>query len=210
MGITQIVRNFFGLKKLALIIAFFTLTPVTIVASVLTLVSFSNDMNLVSKPEVLAASPSESQKALVYAASTNKNTPSMNSQIISGDARPKIIHDYLNSQNSPLTPFAEKVVEAADKYGLDYRLLAAIAQKESGLCRRIPPDSHNCWGWGIHSKGTLMFDNYDEAIEVVSKGLREKYLDQGYVTPEQIMKKYAHPDSTTWADGVNMYMDQME
>ena len=55
-----------------------------------------------------------------------------------------------------------------------------------------------------------MFDSYPEALEVVAKGLRENYIDKGFVTPEQIMKKYAHPDSTTWAEGVNFYMDQLE
>ncbi|MCX7928238.1 MAG: hypothetical protein N2558_00945, partial [Patescibacteria group bacterium] len=56
----------------------------------------------------------------------------------------------------------------------------------------------------------LKFSNYDIAIETVAKGLKEKYIDRGYTTPELIMKKYAHPNSTTWADGVNMYMQKIE
>jgi hypothetical protein len=98
----------------------------------------------------------------------------------------------------------------ADKYTVDWRLITAIAMKESGLCRVIPQGSHNCWGWGIHSKGTLGFDTYEEGIEIVTRGLKEKYIDLGLVTPEKIMTKYAHPDSTTWAEGVTAYMNQLE
>ena len=105
--------------------------------------------------------------------------------------------------------YADFIVQTADKYGLDFRLLTAIAQKESGLCRVIPEGSNNCWGWGIHSEGTLGFDSYEEAIETVSKGLKENYIDLGYVSVEEIMAKYAHPSSTTWAEGVSFYMNQM-
>jgi hypothetical protein len=56
----------------------------------------------------------------------------------------------------------------------------------------------------------LGFDSFEEGIEIVSKGLKEYYIDLGYVTVEEIMKKYAHPDSTTWAEGVSYYMLQME
>jgi len=205
---TRKILSIFLFKKVVLIALFFTITPIALFASILSLLSISKtDRSAIKNQEQILAS--DSQKALVYAAA-KKNIPSMTSEIVPGDARSQIISDYLKSQNSPLLPYSEKIIEAADKYNLDYRLLPAIAQKESGLCKRIPEGSHNCWGWGIHSKGTLMFDSYDEAIEIVSKGLRENYLDEGYVTPDQIMKKYAHPDSTTWANGVNVYMSEME
>jgi hypothetical protein len=199
-------RHLLVSKNFILVAIFFAFTPITLAASILSLTSLENKSTESSaKPK-----PVEYQKALVYSSSSSKSIPNTTSQVIAGDARPQIVREYLEKSGSELTPFADKIVETADKYGLDYRLIPAIAQKESGLCRRIPPGSHNCWGWGIHSAGTLGFENYDEAIEVVSKGLREKYLDQGYVTPDQIMKKYAHPDSTTWAEGVNFYMAQME
>jgi hypothetical protein len=74
----------------------------------------------------------------------------------------------------------------------------------------MPEGCNNAWGWGIHSEGTLCFDTWEEGIETVSKGLREFYFDLGYETVEEIMGKYAHPDSTTWAEGVLLYMAQME
>lgn len=144
----------------------------------------------------------------VYAA-LPETIPAVSGNVIGSDARVAILQRYLELNKSPMEPYADFLVQTADVYHLDWKLLPAIAQKESGLCRVIPEGSHNCWGWGIHSKGTLMFDNYKESIDTVAKGLKEKYIDMGYTTPEKIMKKYAHPDSTTWADGVLMYMDQI-
>jgi len=89
--------------------------------------------------------------------------------------------------------------------------LAAIGMKESGLGKAMPyDDCHNAWGYGIHSEGILCFDSWPEGIEAVSSGLKHNYLDKGYVSVEEIMTKYAHPDSTTWADGVNHYLGQIE
>lgn len=196
------------IKRLAFIFIFFTLTPLALISSVISLVAVS-DTHLKTLTEAKNIFEEPKPGVRVYA-SIPSDTPSIYEEIISADARPEIIRNYLEANDSPLEPYSNLLVETADKYKLDFRLLAAIAQKESGLCRVIPEGSHNCWGWGIHSQGTLMFDSYEEGIETVSKGLKEYYIDMGYVTIEDIMKKYAHPDSTTWAEGVSMYMLQME
>ena len=107
-------------------------------------------------------------------------------------------------------PYANNVVTAADKYKIDFRLITAIAQQESNLCKIIPPDSHNCWGWGINSNGSLGFNSYEEAIDTVSKGLKEEYIDKGYTTPEQIMSKYTPLSNGSWAFGVNKFLTEME
>jgi hypothetical protein len=181
-------------------------TPLALITSVIGLVAITNTT-------ASEATQVKTPKAYILSsagAGSDNSHISMSGQVLGADVRVSLIERYLRRSNSELLPYAEFIVKTSDKYGLDYRLIPAIAQKESGLCRVIPHGSHNCWGWGIHSKGTLMFDSYDFAIETVSKGLKEKYIDKGYVTTDQIMKKYAHPDSTTWADGVNAYMEQIE
>ena len=197
------------MRKIFLLILFLTFTPVTLLSSIISLVSITTEKKTQEKEAILRQSLPK-YETRVYAPLEINDFPTVFSEVIVDDARIEIVRNYLQKNKSPLLPHADVLVNTADKYGLDYRLLPAIAQKESGLCRVIPPESHNCWGWGIHSKGTLMFDNYPEAIETVAKGLKEKYIDLGYVTPDQIMKKYAHPDSTTWADGVKMYMAQLD
>lgn len=187
-------------KQALFLTIFLTITPLTIFAGILALFAFNTP--------VKAQNIATNRGAQIYAA-LPQTLPAVSGTVIGEDARVMLLHKFLELNTSELAPHARFLVETADKYRLDWKLLPAIAQKESGLCNVIPEGSHNCWGWGIHSKGTLMFDNYEEAIDTVAKGLKEKYIDLGYTTPEKIMTKYAHPDSTTWADGVTMYMDQI-
>ncbi len=65
-------------------------------------------------------------------------------------------------------------------------------------------------GWGVHSRGTLGFSGWEEAIETVARGLREDYLDQGLVTPEQMMTKYTPLSNGSWAFGIRQFMGEME
>lgn len=193
-------------QKLILLVVFLIFTPITLVASLFALLSLSN----VKHDNNIATNRLDSTPVRVLASSDTDFFPSISSNIVLADGRSEILRLYLSKIESELAPHADFLVSTADKYGLDFRLLPAIAIKESGSCRVIPPGSHNCWGWGIHSKGTLMFDSYEEAIETVSKGLKVNYIDKGYVTPEQIMEKYAHPDSTTWGPDVAGYMSTLE
>jgi hypothetical protein len=194
------------IQKLILFLAFSFFTPITLFASIFSLISLEkNNQNIVSIPTTI-----NTKTTRILTSSNNDNFPSLGSKIIYEDGRADILKNYLTGVNSELADYSSLLVSTADKYNLDYRLLTAISIKESGACRVIPPGSHNCWGWGIHSAGTLMFDSYPEAIETVSKGLKENYVDKGYITPEQIMRKYAHKDSTTWGDDVAAYMGTLE
>jgi len=195
------------LKRLILIVVFLTITPLMLLASAASLIALSNSSSVLgAKSEAEDESYSGAQ---IYA-SLPATYPAISGQIIESDARPDILKNFLKKYNSPLEPLSQFIVQTSDKHQLDYRLITAIAMKESGLCKIIPEGSHNCWGWGIHSAGTLGFDSFEEGIETVSLGLKKNYIDKGYITVEEIMQKYAHPDSTTWAEGVLLYMDQMK
>jgi hypothetical protein len=193
-------------QKLAVVFAFFIFAPLTLFTSLFSLVTLSN----VSVKEPTEDINLKKISTKVLSSSDSDSYPSISSNIIAADGRPEILKNYLHTVNSELEPYAELMVKTADKYNLDFRLLTAIAIKESGACRVIPPESHNCWGWGIHSAGTLGFDSYEEAIEIVSKGLKDNYINKGYITPDQIMTKYAHKDSTTWGPDVSAYMTSLE
>jgi len=196
-------------KKIIFIAVFFIVTPVALATSVLSLFTLDKTSELMTsppRPNLIETSMSGVQ---VYA-SLPSGIRSISGQVSGADARVETVRQFLENHNSPLTPLANFIVQAADKYELDFRLISAIAMKESGVCKVIPEDSFNCWGWGIHSKGVLTFDSFEEGIDVVSKGLKEYYIDNGYETVEEIMTKYAHPSSTTWAEGVSFYMLQMQ
>ena len=194
-------------KNLLLIAIFFTITPVTLGVSLFSLFSLKSNSTANAPQANLLISPQSGIK--VYASLPSK-LPAVGSEIESADARPVMVAQYLEYYNSPLIPFADFIVKAADRYQLDFRLITAIAQQESNLCKIIPPGSYNCWGWGIHSEGTLGFRSYEEGIESVSKGLREEYLNKGYATVEEIMSKYTPLSNGSWALGVAEFMSAME
>jgi len=135
---------------------------------------------------------------------------SIDQEIVVGEARPIIIKQFLESYSSPITPFAESIFLASEKWDIDYRLIVAISQCESNLCKRIPEGSYNCWGWG---NGETRFESWDQAFNQVAKTLKEQYIDKGLITPEQIMPKYVPPSvekGGPWAKCVNQYLEEME
>ncbi len=196
-------------KKALLVLIFFLITPVALGTSLVSLITLSKT-NEVEKAEVKTPNTiyNHIYGVQVYA-SLPSSFPSISGEVTSADSKVGLIHEYLLEKESSLAPYAEFIVKTAEKYGLDYRLTTAIAQKESGLCKVIPEGSHNCWGWGIHSKGTLTFNTYEEAIDTVSRGIKENYIDQGYITLEEIMAKYTPLSPGTWAEGVGFYMNQI-
>lgn len=197
-------------KNIFLVVVFFTITPITLAISLFSLFSFKGSVlakDIVTQKNLALSTYSGVQ---VYA-SLPPQLPAVSDNVGAKDARPEIVKQYLEYYNSPLTPYSDFIIQTSDKYRLDYRLISAIAQQESNLCKVIPPGSYNCWGWGIHSQGSLGFDSFEEGIETVSKGLRTQYLDKGLGTVSEIMSKYnsTSPDGA-WAKGVSQFMDEME
>src|SRR3989304_8193905 len=132
---------------------------------------------------------------------------------VAEDARPLILKNFLLSYHSDLAPYTNLILEVSRQYKLDWRLLVAIAGAESTFCRTIPPGGYNCWGWGIHSRGTLGFSSYEEGIRTVAKGLRGDFLEDGLTTVEEIMSRYAPislQNGGSWARAGTYFMDQLE
>lgn len=126
------------------------------------------------------------------------------------DPRIAYLKAFFRDYNSVLYDHAPFIVQMADKYQIDYRLVPAIAMQESNLCRVIPHGSHNCWGWGIYGNTVTRFESYPEAIETVTRGLKTGYVDQGLTTPEQIMQKYTPSSNGSWARSVNFFQKEIE
>jgi hypothetical protein len=125
------------------------------------------------------------------------------------DSRQESLEKFFAEHNSDLYPYAGKIVEVSDKYGFHYGLLPAIAMVESNLCKKIPENSFNCWGWGIYGKKVTRFVSYDEAIDTVARGIKRDYIDNGFVTVEQIMTKYNPTNHNNWLGGVNFFLNTL-
>jgi len=196
-------------KNLILIVVFLVVTPLTLLTSLFSLVSINNSTKTLPEKndQVLGKIAPSGYK--VYA-SLPTDLPGISGEALASDARSEIIRQYLSKYASPLLPYADLIVSAADEHQIDFRLITAIAQKESNLCKVIPPGSYNCWGWGIHSEGTLGFRSFEEGIKTVTAGIAKDYVAKGYDTIEKIMSKYTPLSNGSWALGVNQFMSEME
>lgn len=149
------------------------------------------------------------------ASSTQENLPQvmgMESTLELEDARAQIVANFLRQHNSPLKPhdyYGQVLVDIADKYELDFRFLPAIMMKESNLCKKIPEGSFNCLGFGIHSRGTLGFENYEAGFERAARELRANYVEQGRIQVSEIARKYTE-SVDSWTNAVNQFMAEME
>jgi hypothetical protein len=134
------------------------------------------------------------------------------------DARQEIVRQYLNKYGSPLEPHAKLIVDLSDQYNFDYRWLVAIAQQESNLCKRIPENSYNCWGWGIYPEPSnpevlkvTRFDSYEDALRRIAPQFTKIFLKGNHSKdPNEVMKTYTPPSDGSWADGVSQFFEHLE
>ncbi|HVE90677.1 MAG TPA: hypothetical protein VNE62_00025 [Actinomycetota bacterium] len=103
------------------------------------------------------------------------------------------ISRFLTPRQSPMAPFAENIVVAGLKYGVDPRLIVAISGTEStyGKFHR----GHNAWGWDAPN-GLTRWASWPEAIDQYTKLFASKYRERD---PSQIGPRYC-PDCVEWPD----------
>jgi hypothetical protein len=129
------------------------------------------------------------------------------------DPRITALRQFLIDYNSPMYPYAETFVTEADKYGLDWRLVVAIAGVESAFGNLIPYQSNNAWGWrGGPDLSFSNFDDWGHGVEVVTRRLALGYgVD---MTPFEIEPIYCPPcgqnPQSLWANGVIKFKRQID
>ena len=189
-------------RRLVLLASFFLITPFFLVALIFyQLFLFHQDSQNSSKTAVattvkygvLPSSPAGIKVAL---------TPH--------EGRVDVLKEFFARYNSPLVDYAQNIVEAADKYKLDYRLLPAIAMQESTLCLKAPKGINNCWGFGIYGKKKTSFESLAAAIEVISKTISRDYHGRGLIEPAQIMTRYTPANTNGWAEKVSYVMERID
>ena len=101
--------------------------------------------------------------------------------------RAEKIKAYYNTHNLPLADYSVEFVEAADTYGIDWRLLPAIGFIEStGGKFACQTASYSPFGWGSCK---INFDSYEHAIEVVAMNLGGHNPNTEYFYKDKSMKE---------------------
>ena len=185
-------------KKLAVVFLWFLIVPLTLIATSTLLYQTTN-----IKPNLNFKSSQATESFI--------NQNNLQGQVLGAeitDMRPYIVENFL--KNTQLENYSEQIVEASDKYGINWRLIPAIAMRESGGGDKARPGSFNAWGF---ENGRTNFDSWESAIESVAKTLRIRYVDKGMTTPEEIMAVYAPPQLSTggkWAQDINYFFSKLE
>lgn len=123
------------------------------------------------------------------------------------DNKAKILAEYLAKFDSPMQYHAQDFIDASDAFGLDWKMLPAIAGVESTFGKRIP-GGFNAFGWGVYGTQAIYFNSWREGIFTVGKGLRENYLNKGLNNPYSINRIYAA--SPAWGGKVSFFMQDIE
>ncbi len=120
------------------------------------------------------------------------------------------IDAYFRKYDMPLVGTGLKMVEEAEKNGIDWRLLPAIAVRESTggkhACKGV---TYSAFGWGSCK---INFDSNEEAIETVARNLggNNPNTDHHYAgkTTKEILQKYNPPSVVrNYANQVMNIMD---
>lgn len=127
--------------------------------------------------------------------------------VLASDLRTVKLAKFLRRQNSVLEPYAQTYVDTADKYGLDYRLLPAIAGTESTFGRNFIPGTYNVYGWGV---GQIPFTSWEDGIDKVAAGLKDNYINKGAKEVYQIGSIYCPPTYLHWSGSVLYFMNEID
>jgi len=159
----------------------------------------------------ISFTPRHPQEVHATEAKTQPPTPTLKPQDVvpKEDIRLIALRNFLTDIQSPLVSESETLVREADLNNLDYRLIPAISMQESHGCKRIPKNSHNCWGYGIYGKKITKFDSFETAIEKVAKTLKESYQDNGLTNATLVEDKWTPSSSGEWSYGVNTYLGKI-
>lgn len=198
------------MRKGLLVLLWFPLTFIMLLANMALLAASSIWMH---EGGVHAQILSEPDTAQVAASSGTSQI--LGATVTAGDAREELLSQFLSQYHSPLQEHAATIVQEADKNGIDFRLVPAIAMCESNLGKRVPSrDSFNAWGIAVYTgtKEGAKFRNWAHAISWVSNYIKSHYYDRGIVDLKDIGAIWAPPSVNTgysWTSCVQTFRDSI-
>jgi hypothetical protein len=123
---------------------------------------------------------------------TDENSVIITQEEVARKEKAGLIDTYFKDHDAPLEGHGMKFVLEAEKNDIDWRLLPAIAMRESTggkfACKKVP---NSVFGYG---SCRMSFDSIDKSIEIVAASLggnnpnTSRYYDNK--TIKQILKKY--------------------
>ena len=199
------------LRKGLLLLSWFPLAFILLIVNFLVLTSYTTGKNGIDHP--LSANPPV--EITFQLSAPNGTAQVLSATVEAGDSRTLLLESFLRQNNSPIAPFAGTIVAEADRFGLDFRLLPAIAMCESNAGKRMPKkDEFNAFGIAVYT-GQLhgkAFNSWPHAISWVSQYVKEHYYDRGITDLHDIGAIWAPPSVQTgysWTNCVESFMEKI-
>lgn len=98
--------------------------------------------------------------------STTDEVTNQDQDSVEDIAKAQRLDDYFTKRDMPLSGYGIEFVRAANKYNVDWRLVAAIGVRESSGGKHMM--NNNPFGWG---SAKIKFANFSEAIDEVTSNL---------------------------------------
>jgi hypothetical protein len=152
------------------------------------------------------------QKLNMEASGGSKLNQAIDSEVEVLKAKAEAIDKYFRDRGMPLAGYGQTMVEEAEKNGLDWRLLAAIAVRESTggkfACKKA---SYSAFGWGSCK---INFKSHEHGIETVARNLGGNNPNTAYhyanKTTLEILRAYNPPSIVPkYGEQVISIMDQI-
>lgn len=169
-----------------------------------------------SKAQAVALDSDRRIRALQRASATEDDRDTTLGSWRFGSGGPSVsaasLDRYLQSKGSPLAGEGAAFLESGVEHEVDPRLVVAIAGAESyfGIQTCAP---FNAWGWGCPTS-PFSFRDWAHAIDTITLGLRDGYLDDGLTSVGEIHLRYAPPNARNdptnlnyaWPDNVARFI----
>ncbi|KKQ36040.1 MAG: hypothetical protein US52_C0011G0004 [candidate division WS6 bacterium GW2011_GWA2_37_6] len=145
--------------------------------------------------------------------SNAKTVQSVELSYTSYDYRARVFDLYFKKNNSPLYGHGQAFAAACDRYSTphDCTLLPAIAKVETDLCKTAGSAAQfNCWGYGGSAENRIVYKNFDQAADDITKRLMAGYSAKFFTDPEYGELTYCGPHCSQWGDHVKTVQNDLK
>ena len=197
------------MKRLLIALMWIPTTILTLIVSLFFYSHYSTGLLAKNQLKQISQKPKFYQNYVSHPQTLGDSTAKVEAE----DAVPELVYQYLKKYNSPMKETAHDFVRIFRSYNIDPIVPLAIAQCESNLGKKIPTGSYNPFGLGIHSQGSLGFESWQQGYEKMAKIIKQKYVDEGLTTVDEIMAKYCPlslEKGGSWAKCVNQFVEEIE
>jgi len=119
------------------------------------------------------------------------------------DPRIARLEKFFEIYHCPTPRYTSQYLRAADRYGLDYRLLPAVSIRETS-CGKNANQRNNPWGY---HPGRQDFPSIEAGLEVLAQRLAENSLYKGKTLPDKL---FTYNPMPAYVDEVTWIMRQIE